>query len=124
MDGVTGEPTKQVHVFADKWALQGDGYVAVTFAKGRYGPRTYVRQLVHKHCLLFVIYLRNMILALDTLCMCQGSPGCRTVSVTALAGRSEVTKLAWAHAAQSTSSACAPVWQHVREHMMAVWALA
>lgn len=36
MDGVTGEPTKQVHVFAEKWALQGDGYEAVTFAKGRY----------------------------------------------------------------------------------------
>ena len=60
MDGVTGEQTKQVHVFADKWALQGDGYEAVTFAKGRYSPKDFVRQLVLKHCLLYVIYQPNM----------------------------------------------------------------
>ena len=41
MNGVTGEPTKQVHVFAERWALQGDGYEAVTFAKGRYSPMTF-----------------------------------------------------------------------------------
>ena len=56
VDGVTGEPTKQVHVFADKWALQGDGYEAVTFATGRYSPRTLLCQLVIEHCLLYAIY--------------------------------------------------------------------
>jgi len=34
-DGVTGAPTQRVHVYADKWALQGDGYEPVTFSKGR-----------------------------------------------------------------------------------------
>ena len=60
VDGVTGEPTKQVHVFADKWALQGDGYEAVTFATGRYSPRTLLRQLVIEHCLLYAIYQHHM----------------------------------------------------------------
>ncbi|KAK9822657.1 hypothetical protein WJX81_005079 [Elliptochloris bilobata] len=35
VDGKTGKPTKRLHVFAEKWALQGDGYDAVTFAKGQ-----------------------------------------------------------------------------------------